>query len=200
MKKTILSLLILCMASYLLCACGEETPLLTVEDYKLDAENGSTSRGVKIGDNAEAFRAAYQDDMIFSSVTETASATGSSPEEDPDAETDSSADHETDQVSDTSAETAYQFLSMDEISFDTVQSIILPTFFIDGQPLDMELFCEENEIEQSHLLAFLTDESYLANHRVVYRYLIFTWEDGVITDIRSESMDYNQDGSYYEAN
>lgn len=170
MKKTIVSLLILCLASYLLCACGEETPLLTLEDYKLDAENGSTSRGVKIGDDAGTFRAAYQDYMIFSAVT------------------------------DTTSETAYQFLAMDEIPFDTVETIILPTFFVDGQPLDMELFCEENEIEQSDLLSFLTDESYLANHKVVYRYLTFTWEEGVITDIRSESMDYNQDGSYYEAN
>lgn len=167
MKKTIISLLILCLASYILCACGEETPLLTLDDYKLDAENGSTSRGVKIGDDAEAFRAAYQDYMIFSTVAE---------------------------------DTDYQFLPMDEIPFDTVQSVLVPTFFIDGQPLNMELFCEENEIEQSNLLAFLTDESYLASHKVVYRYLAFLWEDGVITDIRSESMDYNQDGSYYEAN
>ncbi len=167
MKKTIISLLILCLASCILCACGEETPLLTLEDYKLDAENGSTSRGIKIGDDAGAFRAAYQDYMIFSAVEE---------------------------------DTSYQFLPMDEIPFDTIHSIILPTFFIDGQPLDMELFCEENEIEPSDLLTFLTDDSYLASHKVVYRYLTFIWEDGVITDIRSESMDYNQDGSYYEAN
>lgn len=172
MKKTIISLLLFCLASYLLCACGEETPLLTLEDFKLDTENGSTSHGVKIGDNAEAFRAAYQDYMIFSAAAEDTSTT----------------------------ESAYQFLPMDEIPFDTVRSIILPAFFIDGQPLDMELFCEENEIEPSYLLTFLTDESYLASHKVVYRYLLFTWEDGIITDIRSESMDYNLDGSYYEAN
>lgn len=167
MKKTIISLAFLCLASYLLCACGEETPLLTIEDYTLNAENGSTSRGVKIGDDAGAFQAAYQDYMIFSAVT---------------------------------GDTDYHFVPVDEISFDTVETTILPTFFIDGLPIDMEQFCKENEIEQPNLLAFLTNESYLANHRVVYRYLAFRWEDGVITDIRSESMDYNQDGSYYEAN
>lgn len=184
MKKTIISLLILCLTSCILCACGEETPLLTLEDYKLDAENGSTSRGIKIGDDAGAFRAAYQDYMIFSSAADNTSTTDSSPED----------------ASNTQADTSYQFLPVDEIPFDTIHSIILPTFFIDGQPLNMELFCEENEIEPSDLLTFLTDDSYLASHKVVYRYLTFIWEDGVITDIRSESMDYNQDGSYYEAN
>ena len=28
--------------------------------------------------------------------------------------------------------------------------------------------------------------------------MIFTWEDGFITDIHSEFMDYNEDASYYE--
>jgi len=50
------------------------------------------------------------------------------------------------------------------------------------------------------ILGFLTNEEYLAHHTVVYQYLVFDWKDGVIQDIRSESMDYNKDASYYEAN
>lgn len=166
-QKTSLILVFLGLTSYLLCACGKETPLLTVEDYKLDAESGSTSRGVRIGDDAGAFQAAYQDYMIFSATADT---------------------------------TQYQFLPVDEIPYDTALTLIIPTFFIDGLPIDTAQFCEENEIEQTDLISYLTAESYLANHKVVYRYLVFTWENGVITDIRTESMDYNQDASYYEAN
>lgn len=46
----------------------------------------------------------------------------------------------------------------------------------------------------------MTDEAYLEHHAVVYQYLVFDWEDGRIKDIRSESMDYNKDASYYKAN
>lgn len=169
MKRMTASLALFGLASYLLCACGKEQPLLTLEDYQLDTESGSTSRGVKIGDDAGAFLAAYQDDMVFSAVSE-------------------------------DAQTSYHYIPMDEISFDTAQTLILPAFFIDGLAIDMEQFCADNEIEQTDLIAYLTDASYLSDHKVIYRYLVFTWEDGVITDIRSESMDYNQDASYYEAN
>ena len=170
MKKMIVSLALFCLAPCFLCACGKETPLLATEDYILDAESGSTSRGVKVGDDAEAFLAAYQDDMMFSAIGEG------------------------------EAQTDYQFLPVEEIPFDTATSIILPTFFIDGLPVAMDQFCEDNEIEKADILSYLTDASYLAKHKVIYRYLVFTWKSGVITDIRSESMDYNQDASYYEAN
>lgn len=171
MKKTILSLALLCLASCLLCACGKETPLLTADDYKLDTETGATSRGIKIGDGAEAFKDAYQEYMIFCAVSAT---------ENPQAD--------------------YQFLPVDEIPFDSDLTMILPAFFIDGQAIDPAQFSEDNGIEKADLISYLTNEAYLADHRVIYRYLVFTWQGGVITDIRSESMDYNQDASYYEAN
>lgn len=89
LKKTIVSLALFCLTSCLLCACGKETPLLTIEDYKLDTESGSTSQGVGIGDDAEAFLAAYQDYMMFSAVTEDAGQTDTGAEEN--ADTDASA-------------------------------------------------------------------------------------------------------------
>lgn len=94
----------------------------------------------------------------------------------------------------------YLPLPAEDIPFDVTLTTILPSFFVDGTALHIDSFCEENNIEKDGLLAFLTNEDYLSAHSVVYRYLVFTWEDGVITDIRSESMDYNRDGSFYEAN
>ena len=94
----------------------------------------------------------------------------------------------------------YRFLSTEEIPFDQALTTILPSFFVDGTAVEIDSFCENNSIEKDALLAFLTDEAYLEHHAVVYQYLVFEWENGVIKDIRSESMDYNKDGSYYTAN
>lgn len=89
----------------------------------------------------------------------------------------------------------YQVLVTEEIPFDSAITILLPAFFVDGLPIDPDVFCEENGVEKADLITFLSGEDYLASHTVEYRYLIFTWENGVITDIRSASMDYNEDGA-----
>ena len=89
----------------------------------------------------------------------------------------------------------------EEIPFtDNTLITIVPTFFIDGLPVDTDRFCKENEIAKSDLLSFLTSEEYLSAHTVVYQYLRFTWTDGLITEISSEAMDYNADAAYYNAN
>lgn len=89
----------------------------------------------------------------------------------------------------------FQMIAHEEIPFDSDVITLLPTFFIDGLPIDPDTFCEENEIEKSNLIDFLSSGDYLSSHRVEYYYLIFTWENGAITDIRSEYMDYNEDGA-----
>ena len=94
----------------------------------------------------------------------------------------------------------YQVLPTEEIPFDSESAVItlLPTFFIDGLPADTDFLCEENEIEKADLLTFLSSEDYLSSHTVVYYYLLFTWENGVIADIHSSHMNYNEDSSYYK--
>lgn len=92
----------------------------------------------------------------------------------------------------------YQPLDAEEIPFEEPVKTILPTFFIDGLPVTIEQICTENEIERTDLLVLLSSEEYLQNHTVMYHYMVFNWENGVITDIRSEFMDYNEDASYYE--
>ena len=92
----------------------------------------------------------------------------------------------------------YQAVKTDEIPFTESIRTILPTFFIDGNSVTIEQICEKNEIERTELLALLSSDEYLQNHTVMYQYMIFTWEDGLITDIHSEYMDFNEDASYYE--
>ncbi len=165
MKKITASLILTFLLALLLCACGEEKPLmLSTTDYDLDAETSQTIRGVKIGDSPDSFLAAYRGCDILTSI--------------------SGGD--------------YLTLPVEDIPFDVTLTTILPSFFVDGTALEIDSFCEENNIEKDGLLAFLTSPDYLSAHTVVYRYLVFTWEDGVITDIRSEAMDYNRDGSYFQ--
>lgn len=92
----------------------------------------------------------------------------------------------------------FEALEPKEIPFTESIRTILPTFFIDGVPVTIEQVCSENKIERAQLLSLLSSEEYLQNHTVVYHYMVFTWEDGVISDIHSEFMDYNEDASYYE--
>ncbi|MCM1038018.1 MAG: hypothetical protein NC434_01760 [Ruminococcus sp.] len=93
---------------------------------------------------------------------------------------------------------SYQALPDDEIPFEEPIKTILPTFFINGVPATIEQICEENGIQRLELLPLLSSEEYLQDHTVTYHYIVFSWENGVITDIRSEYMDYNEDASYYE--
>ena len=89
----------------------------------------------------------------------------------------------------------YQMLAEEEIPFDSSATTLLPAFFVDGLPVEPDVFCEENEIEKTDLITFLRDADYLGSHEVEYRYLIFTWENGTITDISSGYMNYNEDGA-----
>lgn len=89
----------------------------------------------------------------------------------------------------------YQMLASEEIPFDSSVTILLPAFFIDGQPIDPDIFCEENEIEKSDLIEYLRSADFLNDHTAEYRYLTFTWDNGVITDIDSAYMNYNEDGA-----
>ncbi len=164
MKKRVAFLVIGCLTLGILSACGKENALLTATDYELDADMDQTSRGVSVGDDSEAFLAAYGEYQILSSVD------GGD----------------------------YKLLAAEEIPFTSSSlQTILPTFFIDGLATDTDQFCKDNEIEKSDLLTYLSSEEYLSAHTVVYHYLVFTWENGVITEISSESMDYNADAAYY---
>jgi hypothetical protein len=164
--KTAVILIAILLIAVALTGCGQEVFLLSATDYEYVSDMEQTSRGISVGDDADAFLAAYGDYEILTLVDD-----------------------------------SYELLAAEEIPFDSDSlTTLLPTFFIDGTATDTSLFCKENDIEKSDLLAFLTSEDYLSSHTVVYRYLVFTWEKGVITDIQSESMDYNADAAYYDAN
>ncbi len=90
------------------------------------------------------------------------------------------------------AYSSYTVTPMKKIPFDEPISTLIATFFIDNQPLAEEEICSENDIEEEELLDLLSSPSYLQAHEVIYRYLRFNWEDGLITDIDSSELNYNE--------
>ena len=55
-----------------------------------------------------------------------------------------------------------------------------------------EQICKEYDWEEASLHSNLSAPAYLREHDVVYRYLMFSWENGKITDIVSDELNYNE--------
>lgn len=83
-------------------------------------------------------------------------------------------------------------MSIDEIPYEKHISTLIATLFIDGEPVSEGDFCRENGIELSELPEYISSRAYLRRHDVIYRYLDFQWEGGVITDIYSGELNYNE--------
>lgn len=89
----------------------------------------------------------------------------------------------------------YQPLSGGELPAGSVVRTLVPTFFVDGEPIEPVSFCQENDIEESALIDYITSAEYLDAHTAEYRYLTFTWENGAVSDIQSAYMNYNEEGA-----
>lgn len=85
-----------------------------------------------------------------------------------------------------------EVMSMRRIPFDRKITTMIANFFIDGTPMTPEDICQEEGIDSDQLLDRLSSEEYLRKHEVLYCYLIFYWEGGVITHIASEELNYNE--------
>ncbi|MCC8104170.1 MAG: hypothetical protein LIP11_18590 [Clostridiales bacterium] len=92
----------------------------------------------------------------------------------------------------TDVDFSYLVMSINKIPYDENISTLIANFFIDEEPMSEETICKENEIEDEDLYSLLSSSTYLRAHEVIYRYLRFTWEDSVITDIDIGEFNYNE--------
>ena len=88
--------------------------------------------------------------------------------------------------------TGYTPMSIKRIPYEEPISTMIANFFINGEPISDEDLCRDNDIEPEDLYSLLSSYEYLTNHEVIYRYLEFSWEDGVIADINSGELYYNE--------
>lgn len=89
-------------------------------------------------------------------------------------------------------ESSYMTMSISEIPYKDEISTIIANLFIDGKPVTEQSVCDENQIEPDELHGLLSSTAYLQKHEVLYRYLIFDWSEGKITQIASEELNYNE--------
>jgi len=92
----------------------------------------------------------------------------------------------------TDVDSSYLVMSINKIPYDENISTLIANFFIDEEPMSEEDICENNESEDEELYSLLSSSTYLRTHEVIYRYLRFTWEDSVITDIDVGEFNYNE--------
>ena len=78
------------------------------------------------------------------------------------------------------------------IPYDKNIVTMIANFFIDGRPMSPQDICGEEQIEPEDLFDLLSSEEYLRGHEVLYRYLVFYWENGTIQRIASEELNYNE--------
>lgn len=88
--------------------------------------------------------------------------------------------------------TGYTPMSINRIPYNEPISTMIANFFINGEPVSDEEICRENEIEPEDLYSLLSSYEYLTSHEVIYRYLEFSWESGVIADINAGELYYNE--------
>ncbi len=86
----------------------------------------------------------------------------------------------------------YMIMSISEIPYTNEISTMIANFFINDEPVSEETLCEENDVEPGQLHSLLSSSDYLREHEVLYRYLRFKWEDGVIESIESDALNYNE--------
>lgn len=96
------------------------------------------------------------------------------------------------QVAYSNLDSNYLIMSIDDIPYEDEISTMIANFFIDGKPVSEKTLCTENSVEPSQLHGLLSSSSYLREHEVLYRYLRFVWEEGVIASIDSDALDYNE--------
>lgn len=96
------------------------------------------------------------------------------------------------QVAYNELESDYVVMDIDKIPYKENISTIIANFFVDGEPVSEEELCEENNVKPTQLYSLLSSHDYLREHNVVYRYLRFSWKDGLIAAIQSDELDYNE--------
>lgn len=166
MKIKQLSLAIICSILFVLplTGCGSKA-YPTMSDYAI-TDDESTTAGLQVGASVPQFLDLYnQFDLSFcpsGSVAEEYSSF------DPESES---------------------FLnSLEQLSGD----FLLATFYLDEEPQSALDLSKTSAIDdKSELFDYLRSPEFLSEHTLLYKFMIFHFEDGSLISIESDSLDYN---------
>lgn len=95
-------------------------------------------------------------------------------------------------VSDSDSEIPNEAFSVRKIPYKDDIVTMIANFFINGKPMTAEQLCKKQDVSMDGLATLLSSATFLREHEVIYRYLLFYWEDGKISRIESEELNYNE--------
>ena len=83
-------------------------------------------------------------------------------------------------------------IKVNEVDYTKQSHIGLHTFFIDDKAIDVNSFKKKNNID-SDLNSWLENNTeYLQKHSVVYKSLVFTFDDGIVNNIKYSEKNFNE--------
>ncbi len=68
---------------------------------------------------------------------------------------------------------------------------MVSAFYINDEPVSVDKLISSTGVAAEELADHLSSPEYLKDHKVLYRYTVFTITDGLISDIKADYLDYN---------
>lgn len=81
---------------------------------------------------------------------------------------------------------------INKIDYSDFCYVYLPTIFIDDKPYSVDEFMKNNKVDNGLDSWFTENPEYLEKHSVIYRCLVFTFENDEVIYIQSLDKNYNE--------
>ena len=83
-------------------------------------------------------------------------------------------------------------IKVNEVDYTKQSHIGLHTFFIDDKAIDVNSFKKKNNIDSDLNSWFENNTEYLQKHSVVYKCLVFTFDNGIVNNIKYSEKNFNE--------
>ena len=83
-------------------------------------------------------------------------------------------------------------IRVNEVDYTKQSHIGLHTFFIDDKAIDVNSFKKKNNIDSDLNSWFENNTEYLQKHSVVYKCLVFTFDNGTVNNIKYSEKNFNE--------
>ena len=83
-------------------------------------------------------------------------------------------------------------IKVNEVDYTKQSHIGLHTFFIDDKAINVNSFKKKNNIDSDLNSWFENNTEYLQKHSVVYKCLVFTFNDGIVNNIKYSEKNFNE--------
>ena len=83
-------------------------------------------------------------------------------------------------------------IKVNEVDYTKQSHIGLHTFFIDDKAIDVDSFKKKNNIDSDLNSWFENNTEYLQKHSVVYKCLVFTFDNGIVNNIKYSEKNFNE--------